>query len=187
MKVFIDQSGKIEDTSKPTVLAFSNSEQYSILITAKTKRQIQEIFRRHGLINIYIYITFSAALYFLIDKINRKCDFIIDNEYPGKDKIIISTLKNLLNKNKKPEHYFSVSRIGNNPKVHYAAKNVLDKKKKADKIVSLKELLKTLKMTDGRLRGCITTLVDARPRSIKKHYQKKHKKSRGKNEKSTRF
>lgn len=38
MQIEIDQSGKIEDTRKDTVLAFSNGKNYSILIPAEVKR-----------------------------------------------------------------------------------------------------------------------------------------------------
>lgn len=39
MDVEVDQSTKIEQTSKDTVLAFSNDEQVAILIPAQVKRQ----------------------------------------------------------------------------------------------------------------------------------------------------
>jgi hypothetical protein len=59
---------------------------------------------------------------------------------------------------------FEFSRIGNHPKVHYAAKDVFDKKMKANRIVTLREVLQATKMADGHLRECLSTLVDARPR-----------------------
>ena len=68
----IDQSGKIEDTSKPTVLAMTNGQTYSILIPAKTKREIQEIYRRLGLTRFYIYEIFSLGLYFLLTPLKEE-------------------------------------------------------------------------------------------------------------------
>jgi len=44
----IDQSGKIEDTSKDTVLCISNGYYLSVKLKAKTKRQLQKIFRKNG-------------------------------------------------------------------------------------------------------------------------------------------
>ena len=42
MKIEIDQSGKVEETNKPTVIGFSNSLQRTILITAKEKQKLQD-------------------------------------------------------------------------------------------------------------------------------------------------
>jgi hypothetical protein len=39
MKVEVDQSGKIGDTKVPTVLAFSNGKKFTVLISAKVKRE----------------------------------------------------------------------------------------------------------------------------------------------------
>jgi hypothetical protein len=166
MKYQIDQSGKIEDTSKDTVIAYSNSTQYAILIPRKVKRQIQETLRRQGLTRLFIYLSFGIGLYFLIEKVKQSQNFVVDIEYPGKDKIIKSIVIELLERNKKPNHSLGFARIGNNPRAHYAAKNVLDKKVKADRILSFEEIMKALKKTDGRLRECFSTLVDARPRSL---------------------
>lgn len=41
MKIEIDQSGKIEDTSKHTFLAFSNSEHFVLKISGTEKRKLQ--------------------------------------------------------------------------------------------------------------------------------------------------
>ena len=54
MSFQIDQSGKIEDTAKNTVIAFSNDIQASVFISKKTKRQVQEAFRYHGEISFFI-------------------------------------------------------------------------------------------------------------------------------------
>jgi hypothetical protein len=178
MKFEIDQSGKIEDTSKNTVIAYTNGARATILITRKTKRIIQERFRRYGLTRVYIYLTFAVAIYFLIRNIKQKKEFLIDEEYPGNNKIIINFLRKLLETHKLPSHDIEFKRIGNHPRVHYAAKDVYNGKRKADKIISEKELIKELKMTDGHLRECFSTLVDAQPRSVKLLYHDKGKKSR---------
>lgn len=47
MQIEIDQSGKIEDTSKDTVLALSNGTQFSIKISRNIKRELQNIFRKN--------------------------------------------------------------------------------------------------------------------------------------------
>ena len=70
------------------------------------------------------------------------------------------------------------ARIGNKPKVHYAAHDVYIGKKKADKTILLKEILSKTKKTDGRLRECLSTLVSIQPRSKNEYYHHQTKKSR---------
>lgn len=53
MNIEIDQSGKIENTNKDTVIAFSDDTCGSILIKAVDKREIQKIFRDIGKSRIF--------------------------------------------------------------------------------------------------------------------------------------
>jgi hypothetical protein len=143
MKVFVDQSGKVEDTSKPTVVAFTNKERFVVKIRPKVKRQLQEIFRRRGKTRLFIYRTFSALIFLLIKDFLPKIDqVIIDLEYPGQERLIKDILLELIRKEKlrEPEIYFK--RIGNRPKVHYLAYNVYSGEKKENKEVKLEDLLK---------------------------------------------
>ena len=61
MKIEIDQSGKIENTNKNTIIAFSDSKFKSIFISAKEKREIQKFFRRIGKPKIFIYKVFEIG------------------------------------------------------------------------------------------------------------------------------
>jgi len=175
MKYQIDQSGKIENTKKQTALAASNHNVYAVVISAKTKRQFQEICRRDGLTRLYVYILFAIGIYMILSKLKTSSSVIIDTEYPGKEKLIKNLIKVFL---KGQNADITFSRIGNNPKVHYAAHDVYIQKKQADRVISLKEILRIIKKTDGRLRECLATLVGAQTRSIKEYYQPKNKKSR---------
>lgn len=176
MSYQIDQSGKIEQTAKDTVIAYSNENQYAILIPRRLKRKVQEVFRLHGFTSIFIYYLFAVGVYFLIEHLDQVSDITIDTEYPNKDKIIRSFIHGFLVKNKKPSQNIHFARIGNRPRAHYAAKDVFDKKIKPDRIVTLKEIIKALKKTDGRLRECLSTLVDVQAQSYKKSLSKKHRK-----------
>ena len=178
MKYQIDQSGKIEQTEKPTVLAYTNDRSRSLLIPAKTKRQLQETFRRCGMTKVFVYHIFAAGIFCLISNLKQKTEIVIDKEYPGKEKLLSELIKKQLSVHGKPIHNISFKRIGNQPKVHYAAHDVYVKKKKPDIIISLTKIIRVLKKTDGRLRECLSTLVSARPRSIKKRYHKANTKSR---------
>lgn len=176
----IDQSGKIEQTNKDTALGYSNSHTRAIRIPRRLKRKVQEVFRLHGFSSLFIYYLFSVGIFYLIKEFKNKEEIIVDTEYPSKDKIISSFISNFLEKFKKPVHNISFARIGNKPPAHYAAKDVFDKKKIPDRILTLKDIIEALKKTDGRLRECLSTLVDAQTRSMSKHYHIKKKKSRPK-------
>lgn len=140
MQVQIDQSGKIENTSKNTVLAFSNSKSFSVLITAKCKRQLQDIFRQRGQNRFFIYWTFAAGIaLLLLNQVNEITEVVIDKEYTNKDRLIRKILINSLQKlevNKIPEIYFD--RIGKKSKAHYIAYGVNLKRIKVGKILSVK-------------------------------------------------
>jgi hypothetical protein len=141
MGLQIDQSGKIEDTTKDTVIAFSNSISESVFVSKKIKRQVQEYFRKIGKPELFVDKTFSIVIYYLICNLKPIQNITIDLEYPGRDKFISSIILDLLKANKKLPHDINFARIGNKPKAHYAAKNVFDKKKEPTKILSLREIL----------------------------------------------
>lgn len=175
MKYQIDQSGKIENTGVQTVLAVSNHTVYTVAIPAKVKRQFQEICRRNGLTRLYVYILFAIGVHALIVKLKTRSNIIIDTEYPGKEKLIKDLIEIFMGKQKTNIDF---ARIGNKPKVHYAAHDVYTQKKKADKTISFQETLKATKKTDGRLRECLSTLVGAQSRPVNGYYQQVTKKSR---------
>ena len=101
MKIEIDQSGKIEQTAKDTVLAISNGDWDTIIIKARTKRQIQEIFRRHGQNKNFVLFTFSASLAILIKRNSKHYKNItIDTEYTGKGPIIKEIVLEILSSEK---------------------------------------------------------------------------------------
>ena len=172
----IDQSGKIEQTGKDTVIAYSNGNQYAVVIPRKLKRKVQEVFRMHGFTSLFIYYLFSIGLYFLLENLERKRNIVVDKEYPGKERIITQFVQMFLKTNKRPSHDITFARIGNRPPAHYAAKDVFDKKKKPDRVLLLVDVIEVLKKTDGRLRECLSTLVDAQTRSYKKRIPQKSRK-----------
>lgn len=100
MKIEIDQSGKIENTNRKTIIAFSNGTSGAIVISAKDKLAIQRYFRKIGKPRLFIHITFVVLMYLLIKgNIKNNDQIVIDREYPGYDDLIIKMLKNLLKTN----------------------------------------------------------------------------------------
>ena len=170
----IDQSGKIENTEKPTVIAISNHTTLTIIIPAKVKRQFQEICRHRGLTRLYVYVLFAIGVNLLLTKLKTRSKITIDTEYPGRKRLIKDLIEIFMGKQKIS---FDFARVGNKPKVHYAAHDVYTKKKPADKTISLEEIVKITKRTDWRLRECLSTLVGAKYRPLKAYYHPKKKKS----------
>ena len=141
MKIYIDQSNKIEQTNKHTVLALANDKKYSILIPAKIKRQFQELFRHNGEPRAFIYITFAAAIVILTKECSGKLSqIVIDQEYYGKEKQLKETIEKMMSKffNKIPNINFE--KIGKSSNAHKQTYSVTKRKIKADKIVSFNEL-----------------------------------------------
>jgi len=145
MKVEIDQSGKIEETNKNTVLAFSNGKHGVVLIRSKTKRQLLEMFRRIGKPKLFIYRTFTAGIFLLVEPyITSLSTIAIDTEWLGKDRLISDIFSEFVQKRKvlhKPNITFCF--VGKNSPVHILAwityKSLVQKK-------PLKRKIRTLSM-----------------------------------------
>lgn len=145
MTIEIDQSGKIENTSKNTVIAFSNDIFGSILISAKDKRELQKIFRKIGKPKMFIYKLFAILIFLLIEKyLYQIKQIVIDEEYSGQ----FSLIKNLLLQEirKKQPNFLTdninIRRIGKKSKAHYVAYGVATGQKLADVRVTTREILK---------------------------------------------
>ena len=78
MNISIDQSSKIENTNKNTVIAYANSKQKSLLIKAEDKKNLQKIFRNAGKPEMFIYKTFAVLIFLLIkDDVRTICRITI--------------------------------------------------------------------------------------------------------------
>lgn len=143
MQIEIDQSGKIENTSVNTVIAFSNSKRKSILITAKEKRKLQKAFREFNKSPLFVYKTFALLIYFLIkDDFNKIQSIIIDQEYPGKENEIKTYLfrqfkKDGINFSAKNIHFLE---IGRKSRAHFCAYDTSRGKIVPRKIITAKNL-----------------------------------------------
>ena len=87
MNYQIDQSGKVEDTSKDTVVAYANDSIGAVILSAKEKRRLQELFRQAGTPRLFIDYVFSALLITLLRSVNAQ-HVTVDIEYPGHTKVI---------------------------------------------------------------------------------------------------
>jgi hypothetical protein len=143
MKIEIDQSGKIENTSKPTVIGFSNKNNKTIIIFATEKQRLQRYFRKVGKPNLFVYQTFSILIYLLLRNQKQIEQIVIDKEYVGQEPLIKSYLLTLLRKNGRhfDKRRISFRQVGKKSAVHRLALAAY-KKKKADKKIFAKDLLK---------------------------------------------
>jgi len=145
----IDQSGKIEQTNKNTILCLSNQRWDAILIKAKTKRQLQEIFRRSGQPRNFIIFTFCAGLALLLKRNKQVKSTTIDREYWGKEPVIKNILEEMLtNTNTQTIPFVNFSLIGKRSPAHLLAKKVARGKQKAGAVLSMKKIIQIIKNTE---------------------------------------
>lgn len=145
MIIEIDQSGKIEETNKDTIIAFSNSKNFSIRIHRRTKRKLQEDFRKRGIPKLFAMRTFSAGVSILIKNyINELDKMVIDTEYYGNEKVIKSMIidSHPAKKKDKLQSIIEFKKIGKKSPAHILAISVSRKKRKADMIIPYDSLFK---------------------------------------------
>ena len=132
MKIEIDQSGRIEYTSKLTVVAYSNGVNKSLLITAKDKRKIQAIYRRIGQPRLFAQKVFAVAIFDLIkNNLGRIDEIIIDREYTGYDSLIKQLIFEVAKRNSKEieKEMISFRSIGRKSNAHKIAWTAYKNKK----------------------------------------------------------
>ncbi len=146
MKIEIDQSGKIEQTNLNTIIALSNNVQYALILKKRTKRILQEIFRKQGKPRMFVYQTFAALIAILLKEAKPKTQVTIDMEYLGLQDLLkrqIDEYSTLLLGPKIPTFVFGF--VGKESPAHILAEKVAYKKKRANKIVSLNEIIKIIR------------------------------------------
>ena len=142
MDVEIDQSGRVEYTSQPTVVA--DSEGNSVILPSKDKRILQEIYRNSGKPRVYAIQVFAALIFILLKNYPRKKIYlVIDREYPGYDDLIKSYLIQLTRKNikvKLEKDWIDFRLIGKKSKAHDTALEAF-RSKEANMQVDFKEIM----------------------------------------------
>ncbi len=141
----IDQSGKIEQTNKDTIIALSNNKQYSVLLPKKTKRLLQEYFRNQNRPRMFVYDTFSALISIILLKVKPISPVYIDREYFKNEPLIKARILELMNKfNTKyiPDIEFML--VGKSSPAHLLAAKVGNKIIDADQVISLEGVTEVL-------------------------------------------
>jgi hypothetical protein len=149
MRIEIDQSGKIEHTQSNTVLAFSNDEEFAILVLAVEKRTCLKEWRQRGKSSRTLYQRlFAAALFLLIkNHLDQISAIEIDSEYPGQEAEIRGWLIQHIRKQVPtfPTHRIVFRRVGKRSRAHQKALAVFRNEEQADRKVRARELLALLK------------------------------------------
>lgn len=149
--VEVDQSGKVERTQMDSVLAFSNSQRYAILIPATGKRAALQVLRQRrkptaSKKSIYLRI-FTAGLYLLLkDHMDTLDHIIIDVEYAGREGDIRGMLLLLIRRTAPlyPGERIVFRRVGKKSPAHRMAWEVYMGKRQPDHVVTVREFLDLL-------------------------------------------
>lgn len=144
MKYQIDQSGKIEQTNWPTVVAIANGKSLTVKISSVEKQKlIQVLIRLDKPRKNYTLKIFSALIAILLIRIKPQM-IIIDNEYDGHNADIKNMLLNFCQKLNIKTPNISFHSVGKKCKAHFEGNAVFCKKKEADIKVKAKDLLKII-------------------------------------------
>lgn len=148
MKIEIDQSGKIEKTSKHTYLAFSNHEHFVLKISAREKQQLLKYFRKIKKPKLFVYLTFSILVAILLKKIKTKnCLIALDREYPGQDHRIKESIKIFYPRFTLEN--LSIRSVGKKSRSHFYAHGAAIGKVKPDLILTSNDVLRILTKKSG--------------------------------------
>lgn len=144
----VDQSGKIEQTNKTTVLAVANGQPKAVILSAKDKRRLQELFRKNAKPQLFIDAVFAVLLYFLIKELDGAGKIEVDTEYPGHTKIIERMLKQLTSK----EPIIRWVLVGKTSKVHDIGYKIYKKKLRVGKVMKFADIANlAIKIAGGHL------------------------------------
>ncbi|OGM70141.1 hypothetical protein A2975_03640 [Candidatus Woesebacteria bacterium RIFCSPLOWO2_01_FULL_44_14] len=140
MQVEVDQSGRIEETNRDTIIALANKDfGVSLRIPAETKRQLQKIFRKQGRPKFFAIRVFSVAVAILLQKSKLKPQLvIIDIEYPGHNQ----TIKSIIGEVLKDTIDIEFRNIGKQSPAHKVAYLTYKKKLKENWRVNFPEIRK---------------------------------------------
>lgn len=138
----VDQSIRVEEMNKTTVISLANREQsFTLGIPIGVKRRIRERFRREGRPKQFGWKVFTATIILAVQHSGfRIQELVIDLEYPGYER----NISEMLNKHL-PAIAIYFASIGRKSAAHFAAYGVYSKKAKADMVLNTKVLLEVLK------------------------------------------
>lgn len=142
MIVEINQSNKVEQTNKDTIIGLANEKIFTILIKRKVKRKLQGEFRKEGKPRLFVYRTFIAGVVLALKyaQLRKASKIVIDEEYYGKDKLLKSMFFEMGSRFFKEIPEVSFEKIGRKSKVHEICYFTMKGKYNPDKVIGFEEI-----------------------------------------------
>ncbi len=144
----VDQSIKMDDLVRDTVLAVADGISYAIVIPANVKRVVMQRLRAKGKSHTAVAIyTFAIGLYFLLRNVIHQVDQIgIDVEYTGREIEIKNTLIAYL---RRDAPHFDPTRIlfrhvGKRSPAHHLAVEIVRHRQTANRRITEAEFLRAI-------------------------------------------
>ncbi len=139
MKVEIDQSIKIEQTNKDTIIGLSNDKTFTVLIKRQVKRKLQEEFRRKGKPRLFVCRTFIAGVVLLLKyaQLKNLSRITIDIEYRGQEKLLKSIFLEMWSRYFEEIPDIEFRGIGRGSRAHNISYLTMKGRCKADKEIAL--------------------------------------------------
>src|SRR3989338_2411859 len=144
----VDQSNRIEEFTRDTIIGIANAEnEFTAVISKALKRRLYELARRDkpGKPKFFAPRLFARAIVAAIAEAPFEVrELIVDIEYPGYERVIVSTIERLA-----PGVVVYFKPIGKKSPAHFAAHGVhIGKKKAAWQITEA--VVEALKTRDGQ-------------------------------------
>lgn len=140
----IDQSGKIEQTERNTVIACINDRQFTVLLKRKEKRELQRVFKTANMQKLFPYLTFAVLVAILIHKLIPRHKIIIDREYVGHEDFIEDRIEIYVNQLGGKIPILNFGHVGKLSKAHQLGYKIAVGKEKATLNVTANEVLKVI-------------------------------------------
>jgi len=135
MPYHIDQSGKIEDTNRLTIVAFANGKAKSLKISGPEKQKLVSAIRALDYPKKTFIFRIFAGLIFLLIRNEKIAEIVIDEEYPGHEATIKNLLLHLFRKSNKQPPNIIFMEIGKRSLAHKIAWDAFRNKKRVDIVV----------------------------------------------------
>jgi hypothetical protein len=140
----VDQSGKVEQTNKLTVVAYSNERQQTLEVPARVKREVLTRLKRRGHERkAAVLMVFAASLALLLrDAVKHVPMIVIDDEYTNQQRAIKSRLLRYLKRSGTPvpPNILRFGYVGKASPAHRLAISVYRGERAPDHRATVKEL-----------------------------------------------
>ena len=138
----IDQSVKIEQLSRDTAIGLSNGTTCVALLPSQVKRKLQSDFRHRNKRQLFRLRSFAAGVVLLLQhaKISHSPHVIIDEEYRGYDRDLVSMVLEMWARDNHSIPIIEIRRIGKRSPAHWVANQTVQGKRNPDYIVTYDEI-----------------------------------------------